>query len=108
MRTIQLLRETLKGLEKVIIPSPNGHHAITYARYGSDSRGWEDKLALQVNAGGVFHCFFLEDGDLDGTPAQIIDRIVEQFQARTPRSQWGVSGVQYTTPKKPDWENPGW
>lgn len=95
MKAKQFLIEVLKGLEVVVVPSPKGHHAITFARFGSDGVGWEDKLALQVNDGGIFRCFFLDEEDLERTPEQIISEIVKLLKQPMSNEQLGVSGVQY-------------
>lgn len=95
MNTRQFLIEALKGLETAIPPSLNGHHAITFARYGSDEDGWQDKLALQVNENGVFHCFFLDESDLERTPAEFILAITTELAAPCDNEQIGVSGVKY-------------
>ena len=58
------LIEFLKMLEAAIPPPVNCHHALTYAQYGSDADGWQDKLALQINLLGDFHCFFFDEDDL--------------------------------------------
>ena len=58
----------LKELERLVPPPANCHHAITYAQYGSDASGWEDKLAVQVNTSGVFLCIFLDESDCDCGP----------------------------------------
>lgn len=70
MRTFLL--ETMKLLETIVIPPTGCHHAITYAQYGSDQDGWEDRLALKVLRDGRFHCLFLDDSDFDKTPAELV------------------------------------
>jgi hypothetical protein len=71
----------LKALETAVPPPPHCHHAITYARYGSDEKGWQDRLALQVGVicnckELIFHCFFLNDEDLLGPADAVIAQIV--------------------------------
>jgi hypothetical protein len=71
----QFLIDLLKGLEASVPPPPNCHHAITYAKHGSDEDGWTDKLALQVNHNRKFYCFFLEEDDLPNDPQRIIGEV---------------------------------
>jgi len=70
--TRAFLIEFLKGLEAAVPPPENCHHAITFARYGE----W-DALALQVNIGGKFRCFFINDEDIDRGPESTIAAVVE-------------------------------
>ena len=65
----QWLIDFLKELERLIPPPTGAHHAIVFARYGSDDSGWDDRLALQVNREGVFIAFFLDDSDFSDPPA---------------------------------------
>ncbi len=65
----------LKRLEKEIPPALKCHHAITFARYGSDQTGWTEHLAIQVNDSGKFHTFFLDDGDLENPDATITQMV---------------------------------
>ena len=95
MKIRQFLVDVLKGLEAAIPPSKNGHHAITFARYGSDEAGWNDKLALQINDNGIFRCFFLDEDDLDRMPEQIIAEVKAILSESFPQEQLGISGVQY-------------
>lgn len=88
------LMEFLKQLEIAIKPPAHTHHAITYARYGSDEEGWEDKLALQVNCNGVFVCLFLEEEDFNQTIDGLIADVL--FQLKRPGEfQHGVGFAQY-------------
>ena len=73
----RFLVETLKLLESKAPPPAKCHHAITYARYGSDESGWDDKLALQVNQGGVFQCLFLDEEDFTKSPSALVAEIVQ-------------------------------
>jgi len=70
--TRTFLLETLKLLESIIVPPPGGHHSLTYAQYGSDEDGWEDRLALQVIRDGRFQCLFLDHSDFQKTPAALV------------------------------------
>lgn len=61
------LRNFLKPLE-VRIPPASGHHSLTYAWYGNEDNGWDDRLLLTVRAehkGEEGVPLFLEDGDLE-------------------------------------------
>lgn len=57
------LLQFLQAVEAAIPPPPNCHHALTAGRYGSDAAGWEPKLILQINRGGTFWQYFLDEGD---------------------------------------------
>lgn len=97
MNTRKLLIDLLKGLEKAVPPPPRCHHAITFAQYGSDTEGWQDRLALQVNHEGRFHCFFLDDRDLTG---DLYKRVIEPVRiaiaaGQTASEQMGVAFGQY-------------
>lgn len=84
----------LKALESRIPPPPYCHHALTYAQYGSDEAGWEEKLALQINAGGKFHCFFIEPGDFekgDGLIAEIAEGLAKDM----PNAQISETALRY-------------
>jgi hypothetical protein len=89
------LLDLLRKLEELVPPPENCHHAITFARYGSDSQGWEDCLALQVNKAGQFHCFFLDDGDFFQTPEHVARRLAHALNFKMPNEQLGVAMGQY-------------
>jgi hypothetical protein len=91
----QWLLDFLKGLESVIPPPANCHHVITFAQYGSDQDGWEDRLALQVNVGGKFYCFFFDANDMTQEPRKIIESIGELLKSADATAQFGVSCGQY-------------
>lgn len=67
------LMSFLKRLEEEIPPAPKCHHAMTFARYGSDDTGWAEQLAIQVNDSGRFYTFFLDEGDLEAPEATIAE-----------------------------------
>jgi len=86
------LLEFLKALEAAI-PPPQGHHAITFCRYGSDSDGWEAKLGLHIRmpkdfmkgdrtegTKGESQTFFLDGDDLDQPTEKLVAEIVHQVQ----------------------------
>jgi len=91
------LIQFLKALEAAIPPPLNCHHAITYAQYGSDSAGWKEQLSVQVNVGGKFYAFFVEDGDFekgaDALAAEIAGQVGEAVDKTT--AQKGVALGQY-------------
>ena len=96
------LIEFLKMLEVAIPPPVNCHHALTYAQYGSDADGWQDKLALQINLLGEFHCIFLQEDDLSledvlGSAGleELVSKIVRELSALMSAEQHGVSMGQY-------------
>lgn len=68
------LLEFLRSLEQAIDPGC-GHHAITFARYGSDSTGWGERLALHVHFHNGSQTLFLEEGDLEKPAAQLTAEI---------------------------------
>jgi hypothetical protein len=84
------LIEFLRDLERAVPPLPACHHSITYAQYGSDMAGWEDKLALQVYFEGRFHCFFLDDGDLEKPSGELVLLIAGMLVA-TPKGNEQLS-----------------
>jgi hypothetical protein len=92
----KFLIDVLKQLEAAIPPPQHCHHAITFARYGSDLTGWEDKLALQINSGGKFHCFFLDDQDFRTEPARFVESVVHLMSEHDENAQLGVAFGQYT------------
>jgi hypothetical protein len=89
------LIEFLKMLEVAIPPPENCHHAITYARYGSDADGWQDKLALQINLLGEFHCIFLEEDDLSLNAEKTVKEIERILFTPMSAEQLGVALGQY-------------
>jgi hypothetical protein len=89
----QFLIDFLKAVEADIPPPARCHHVLTYARYGSNDTGWEDKLALQINDAGDFKCFFLEDSDLLDIPKLIIE--IKESLNSSDTGQLGVSIGQY-------------
>jgi hypothetical protein len=97
----QFLIRLLIELERLVPPPPLCHHAITYAQFGSDAKGWEDKLALQVNVGGVFHCLFVEEDDFDKDPARLAFEAAELLKTLSPSAQAGVGPGQYVDESGP-------
>jgi hypothetical protein len=93
----QWLIEMLKRLEFLAPPPPNCHHAITYAEYGEPG-DWHERLALQVNYGGEFLCFFLQDEDFAQEPVSIANEVAEQIRKGTAGMQRGVAMGQYLEP----------
>jgi hypothetical protein len=91
------LIDFLKSLEEILPPPKNCHHAMTFAKYGSDETGWEEKLALQCNIDGQFFCAFLDDEDLSHAPEQLAAEIARQMRgAETDeRAQRGIALGQY-------------
>lgn len=87
----------LKRLEELLPPPANCHHVVTFARYGSNESGWTDKLALQLNHGGVFRCFFLDDEDFAASPKVLASSIVAALAETVANEQLGVGPGQYTT-----------
>jgi len=69
----------LKSLEGALPPPEHCHHAITYARYGSDDTGWEDRLALQVMLSRPKRnvTLFLEPGIIDQKIDDLVGVIVD-------------------------------
>jgi hypothetical protein len=69
------LIDFLRVLEQRIQPPRNCHHVITYAQYGSDDEGWNEKLAVQVNDRGNFYAFFIDDDDFSAPPDALAEEI---------------------------------
>lgn len=86
----------LKTLESEIPPASKCHHAITFAQFGSDSEGWEDKLALQISHGGAFHCFFIEAGDFDKPAEDLIAEIKRGLEQPMPNAQVSDAPFRYS------------
>ena len=95
----QRLLNLLKRLEQVIAPPQFCHHVITYAQYGSDARGWEDRLALQVSVEGELMCFFLDDEDLQKDPDEFAEMIYRAAVDGSTCFQRGVAVGQYHAPE---------
>lgn len=91
--TIKYLIDLLKAIEREITPPARCHHALMYTQHGSDETGWEDRLSLQINRMGVFHCWFLDPGDFDKTP----DQLAAEISALMPAALDAVAATE-----KPD------
>lgn len=85
----------LRALEAEIPPPPKCHHAIVFAQYGGDSIGWTDHLALQINDGGTFFAYFIEDGDFDMPIESLVAEIARQHGDRKATAQEGVALGQF-------------
>ena len=93
----EFLLGLLKELETRIPPPEKVHHCITYAQYGSDETGWEDRLALQVNDHGKLLCFFLEDADFDKKISVLVEEIADSVENEPDgQTQFGVGPAQYS------------
>jgi hypothetical protein len=92
----QFLIDFLKELERVIPPPEHCHHALTYGQYGSSEAGWEDRLCLQVNKGGTFHCFFIDAKDFDKSVVEFTNEIADCLSKPMFNEQLGVGLGQYT------------
>lgn len=91
----QWLIDFLKEAERLIPPPENCHHAITYAQHGSNTLGWTEKLAFQVNKGGEFFCFFLDPDDMDMEPAKLARIVAGMLDVPDPAAQRGVALGHY-------------
>ena len=100
MKTRLWIIELLKGLEVAIPPAPTCHHAITFAQYGSDEVGWDDRLALQVGVGGEFHCLFLDDSDMEKPAGQLICEVVAALAVPMDGEQISATPTSYN-PSEP-------
>ena len=92
----------LKALEAAVPPPPHCHHALTYARYGSEEKGWEDRLALQIAATSsevtgepIFYCLFLDDDDLCKPVDELIIEIVVVLNTPDPAAQTSDTPTRY-------------
>lgn len=89
------LLEFMKRLEFLCPPPPRCHHAITFAQYGSDETGWEEKLALQVNIDGTFRCIFLDGTDFNSGATDLANKVAEFVRNPQDSDQLGVSAGRY-------------
>jgi hypothetical protein len=91
MTANQNLLAVLTLLEKIEPPPPGAHHAITCAQYGSDETGWEYRLALNLryakNGTEQTKIFFLEDGDLEKVPGDLVKEVVDILRGEWPE-EW--------------------
>jgi hypothetical protein len=78
---IEKLISFLKVLEVVIPPPKNCHHVVMYSQYGSDEIGWKDHLCLQVNYGGLFYPFFLDNLDFEKHENILVKEIQDLLNA---------------------------
>lgn len=96
--TRQFLIDFLKQLESAVPPPPNCHHCLTYAQYGSDKDGWQDRLALHINVDGKFHCLFLDENDFAHGVAALVATVSGIIaQPPPPGTQFSVAAGQYTS-----------
>jgi hypothetical protein len=80
----EYLLQFLNRLESRIPPAPSKHHAITFARYGNETDGWEDKLQLVVNNKGRLISLFLYSTDLEKKIPELvqeIERLISEVSA---------------------------
>ncbi len=73
------LMEFLRLLESAVPPSDGCHHAIILYKYGSGDK-WEDQLSVCMRIGEVNKVLFLDDGDLDRPPADLVSDIVRLLE----------------------------
>lgn len=85
----------LRALELAIPPPPNCHHVLARCHYGSDTVGWDEKLAVQVNVAGTFHAFFLDDADQAKPSEKLADEIATELAKSMPNVQHGVAKGQF-------------
>lgn len=97
----EYLIDFLMSLERLVPPPPKCHHVLLHSRYGSESSGWEDKLAVQVNVNGVFHAFFLEEKDFESKPFMLAI-MIENLVKQTPPSGTQISHEAGTFTKTGD------
>lgn len=72
----------LRDLETAVPPIEGTHHAIFRCQYGSDERGWEDRLAIRVS-GPVIRNLFLEQSDFEKPRALLVaDCVARVHEAR--------------------------
>lgn len=85
----------LKLTEETIVPPAHCHHAIVFAQYGSDSTGWVDQLALQINDGGKFFAYFIEPKDFGLGVGSLVAEIARRHAERSALAQQGVTIGQF-------------
>jgi hypothetical protein len=49
----------------------------------------------QINSNGTFHCFFLDDDDFAGTPADVISKLTQLSLTPSSNAQFGAGPGQY-------------
>jgi hypothetical protein len=79
----------LRSLEEVVPPPAGCHHVLAYARYGTKDQ-YTHQLALQVNVGGFFTCYFLNDADIENAEKTI--RFIQEDLSR-PRTAGTAEGT---------------
>ncbi len=92
---LNYLLELLRTLESEVPPPPKCHHAITRAHYGSDEKGWVEKLAVQINDGGKFYCFFIDQDDCYKSAVALASEIAEVHAKQLQGAQLGKALGQY-------------
>ena len=79
---LEKLLEFLRVLEIAIPPRDHHHHTLSRALYGSDETSWDARLCLRVfyNPSGTA-VLFLEVGDLERPPAELVNDIKKLVEA---------------------------
>ena len=77
------IMEFLKALEAELPPPTGQHHSLTFAQFGSDATGWEDKLCLGFRKSNGSQNYFLDDRDLVGyvRPTQCAKNVADMIRA---------------------------
>lgn len=65
----------LKALEDRL-PPPEGHHSLTFARYGNASK-WEAKLCLGLRVSDGVKNYFIDEDDLGTDPIESANRLAD-------------------------------
>lgn len=76
MMSVAKLRDLLAELERRVLPASGAHHAVMHLMYGSDEVGWEHKLGLQMNCGGVLKVVFFDEDDFDIEVPALVELIL--------------------------------
>lgn len=87
--------DLLGRLESEIPPPPNCHHVICRAEWGSHDTNWEERFALQINDGGNFFCYFIDEADLLKNASDLADEIVAIHRKENPKAQLAVAAGQF-------------
>lgn len=67
--TLAFLRE----LEAEFPPPAGQHHSLTFAQYGSDEAGWQDKLCLTIRYSSGSQNFLYGEGEALGSPEMLAE-----------------------------------
>lgn len=89
--------EFLQTMEAAFPPPASCHHVLVAAKYGSEEKGWDDRLTVQVNMGdGTFQAFFLNSSDLKKPVTMIVGEIVKLLNSPSGNMQLSTKAGEFT------------